>query len=70
MHEKLDLLEGQHSAEVELLDGKPMTHSTEAAVRMDELLLLQVKHGISRLLRLKAGTLHQELRTLVLELRT
>jgi hypothetical protein len=33
-------------------------------------LMLWVKHGISRLLLLKAGTLHPELRTLVLEVRT
>jgi hypothetical protein len=33
-------------------------------------LLLRAKHGISGLLRLKAGMLHQELGTLVLELQT
>jgi hypothetical protein len=32
-------------------------------------LLLRVKHGVSGSLRLKVGTLHRELRTLVLELR-
>jgi hypothetical protein len=33
-------------------------------------LLLWVKHGVSRSLRLKVGTLHWELRSLILELRT
>jgi hypothetical protein len=33
-------------------------------------LLLQAKHGISGSLHLKVGTLHRELRMLVLELRT
>jgi hypothetical protein len=32
-------------------------------------MLLQAKHGIPKMLHLKVGTLHQELRTLVLELR-
>jgi hypothetical protein len=35
MRQKLELLEGQHSAGAELPDEKPTTHSTYAAAQLD-----------------------------------